>query len=106
MGAAFISQKVVAEDWQSVYRAGNGDGPEKWMARPRSERYDLSWGELQLTAEYAGIVACPVFHPGNGKIIGCVAVTAPTTRRRLVERSMLTILRNLAHSVALLEVSR
>jgi len=98
VGVAFKHKVFLAEDWGTVMVRANALGPARWRALPSVNRYGLSWGELQLTSDYVGICACPIYAT-SGKAIGCVSLDAPLTATKLSEPAVQVILRDVATGV-------
>jgi len=109
VGEAFRAGTPQPIDWEAFYAVANSAGRSAWRAQgmwyqrlfPRwGKKYGLSWGELQLTAEYKGIVAKPIFASG-GRMIGCVTIDAPLSSADLAKPEMEAILRDVAGAVVL-----
>ncbi|MEV8504463.1 hypothetical protein AB0368_06475 [Actinoplanes sp. NPDC051475] len=109
VGEAFRTATPLPTDWEAFYAAANSAGRSAWRAQgewyhrifPRwGKEYRISWGELQLTAEYKGIVAKPIFASG-GKKVGCVVIDAPLSATDLAKPEMEAILRDVSGAVVL-----
>ena len=109
VGQAFRLQTPHAENWEAYFQNANSAGRSTWNHHAKwyqlpfpawGRPFGLSWGELQLTADYKGIVAKPIFASG-GKLVGCVVVDAPLSVQDLTGAAMQDILRDVAGAVVL-----
>lgn len=98
IGKSWSNGSHVAVDWRSFYAASNATGRDVWRGLPASDRYGLSWGELQLTSDYVSIAARPIFRP-DGQQIGCVVIDAPVPYADLMKPKVQEIMRDIATSV-------
>ncbi len=98
-GKAWDTQEQAAADWQRIAGVARTGGRVAWESLPPEQSYRLSWAEIQLTREYRGVVAAPVFDADN-RLIGCVTIDAPLPVSRLNGDTMAGILADVARGVA------
>jgi hypothetical protein len=92
VGRAWKESRVIIEDWADYYKQSNAAGPQSW--KKKNCPYGLSWGLLQLTSDYKGIIAVPIYgHKGS------VSIDAPLTKAQLEHPKVTSILTTLARRV-------
>jgi hypothetical protein len=103
VGVSWDKDCIVAVDWQSFYKTHNGAGKAAWKKLSVEDRYGLTWGEFQLTADYNVIVASPIYcqRGRSGQRMGCVVIDAPLTLAQANDPGMAQILRDVARMIEL-----
>ncbi len=98
VGSAFQAEHRLAINWGAFYRAAAKAGPEMWEQRSAADRYNLSWAQLQSTADpHEGMLARPTF--ANNQIRGCLVVGGKITRTDLLTSKMQAIIDSAAAAI-------
>jgi len=98
-GRAWNTQNCEAADWRAITRRALAEGRAAWEGQPPDHTYRLTWAEIQLTRDYRGVVAAPVYDARH-RLIGCVTVDAPLPVSKLIGDAMAGILSDVAVGVA------